>query len=213
MLINDQATGDLRLFRPKWVTLDKVNKSLKLSGRILASSLILTVFGCGSDSAKQTDPSNTSEQATPATESTQATQSTQASSPAIFSATLLSGVTFESTKVLESQPLALWFWAPGWRACKSESSSVEAAYKTFKGKVQVTGVAWNGSGGDMQDFVNENGLSFTNINDSSGEVFARFNVPYQPAWVFIAKDGTVTTRIGVLSDLELEQELNLLASN
>ena len=84
-----------------------MNKSLKLSGRILASSLILTVFGCGSDSAKQTDPSNTSEQATPATEST------QSSSPAIFSATLLSGATFESTKVLESQPLALWFWAPG----------------------------------------------------------------------------------------------------
>ena len=90
-----------------------MNKSLKLSGRIFAFSLILTVFGCGSDSAKQTDPSNTSEQATPATESTQATQSTQASSPAIFTATLLSGATFESTKVLESQPLALWFWAPG----------------------------------------------------------------------------------------------------
>ena len=65
----------------------------------------------------------------------------------------------------------------------------------------------------MQDFVNENGLSFTNINDSGGEVFARFNVPYQPAWVFIAKDGIVTTRIGVLSDLELEEQLNRLASN
>jgi len=90
-----------------------VNKSLKLSGQIFATILILTVVGCGSDSAKQTDPSNTLEQATPATESTQATQSTQASSPAIFSATLLSGATFESTKVLESQPLALWFWAPG----------------------------------------------------------------------------------------------------
>ena len=93
-----------------------MNKSLKLSGQIFATILILTVVGCGSDSAKQTDPSNTLEQATPATESTQATrstQSTQASSPAIFSATLLSGATFESTKVLESQPLALWFWAPG----------------------------------------------------------------------------------------------------
>lgn len=65
----------------------------------------------------------------------------------------------------------------------------------------------------MQDFVNENGLSFTNINDGDGEIFARFNVPYQPAWVFIAKDGTVTTSIGVISDLELEQELNRLATN
>jgi hypothetical protein len=65
----------------------------------------------------------------------------------------------------------------------------------------------------MQDFVNENGLTFTNINDSAGEVFARFNVPYQPAWVFIAKDGIVTTRVGVLSDEELDQELTRLASS
>jgi hypothetical protein len=74
-------------------------------------------------------------------------------------------------------------------------------------------VAWNGSGGDMQDFVIENNLSFININDGDGEVFARFNVPYQPAWVFIAKDGSVTTKIGVLSDLELDEELNRLASS
>ncbi len=65
----------------------------------------------------------------------------------------------------------------------------------------------------MQDFVNENGLTFTNINDSAGEVFARFNVPYQPAWVFIAKDGIVTTRVGVLSDEELDQELTNLATS
>ena len=65
----------------------------------------------------------------------------------------------------------------------------------------------------MQKFVDETGITFTNINDRAGEVFARFNVPYQPAWVFIAKDGTVTTKIGVLSDLELEHELNRLATN
>jgi hypothetical protein len=79
--------------------------------------------------------------------------------------------------------------------------------------VQITGVAWNGDPGSMQDFVIENKLSFANINDGDGDVFARFNVPYQPAWVFIAKDGTVTSKIGVLSDLELEQELTRLATS
>ena len=69
---------------------------------------MLTIFGCGADSVKQTDPANTSEQLTPAAEVTQSS-----SSPAIFTATLLSGATVDSTKVLESQPLALWFWAPG----------------------------------------------------------------------------------------------------
>ena len=65
----------------------------------------------------------------------------------------------------------------------------------------------------MQDFVNENGLSFTNINDGPCEIFSSFNVPYQPAWVFITKDGTVTTRIGVISDEELDQELTNLATS
>ncbi len=88
-----------------------MNTSLKLSGQIFTTVLMLTVFGCGADSANQTDPAKTSEQVTPATESTQATQAS--SSPAIFTATLLSGAIFDSTKVLESQPLALWFWAPG----------------------------------------------------------------------------------------------------
>ncbi len=88
-----------------------MNKSLKLSGQLFACILTLTVFGCGADSAKQTDPTKTSEQLTQSTESTQATQAS--SSAAIFTATLLSGATFDSTKVLESQPLALWFWAPG----------------------------------------------------------------------------------------------------
>ena len=66
---------------------------------------MLTVFGCGADSAKQTDPAKTSDQ------QTQATQTP--SSPAIFTATLLSGAIFNSATVLEAQPLALWFWAPG----------------------------------------------------------------------------------------------------
>lgn len=64
----------------------------------------------------------------------------------------------------------------------------------------------------MQDFINETQISFANINDGDGDVFARFNVPYQPAWVFITQDGTVTTKIGVLSDSELEDELTRLAS-
>ncbi len=76
-----------------------------LGVRIVATLSLALIFGCGADSVKQTDPAKTSDQ------QTQATQAP--SSPAIFTATLLSGATFDSTKVLESQPLALWFWAPG----------------------------------------------------------------------------------------------------
>ena len=37
-----------------------------------------------------------------------------------------------------------------------------------------------------------------NLDDTSGDVYAKYKVPYQPAWMFIATDGTVTPRIGSL---------------
>ncbi len=65
----------------------------------------------------------------------------------------------------------------------------------------------------MQSFIEDTGITFANINDGDGDVFARFEVPYQPGWAFVARDGTVTTKIGVLSEVELEKELNRLATN
>lgn len=75
------------------------------------------------------------------------------------------------------------------------------------------GVAWNGSEESMKDFVAETGITFSSINDANGRIFAKFNVPYQPAWVFIDRHGESATKIGVLSAIELEQELNRLATN
>lgn len=65
----------------------------------------------------------------------------------------------------------------------------------------------------MQSFIADTGITFANINDGDGEVFARFEVPYQPGWAFVTRDGTVTTKIGVLTEAELEQELDRLATN
>lgn len=65
----------------------------------------------------------------------------------------------------------------------------------------------------MKKFIADTGITFANINDGDGDVFARFNVPHQPAWVFVARNGTATTKVGVLSELELEQALSRLANS
>lgn len=67
----------------------------------------------------------------------------------------------------------------------------------------MVGVSWFGSPDDMEAFVQRHGLSFTNVDDRDGVVFERFGVPGQPAWAFVAADGTVTTRTGSLDDDEL----------
>lgn len=47
-------------------------------------------------------------------------------------------------------------------------------------------------------FVVRHRITFPSIVDREGEVFARYGVPYQPAWVFIARDGTWVTVQGSL---------------
>lgn len=63
----------------------------------------------------------------------------------------------------------------------------------------------------MTDFVARHGISFQNINDNDGKIFAQFGVPYQPAWVFITKNGDATIRIGALDEVSLEKELQGLS--
>jgi hypothetical protein len=75
------------------------------------------------------------------------------------------------------------------------------------------GVAWLGSSSSMQAFEDRHGLTFPSLNDQTGELFARFGVPGQPAWVFVTPSGEATGTLGALSESALEAELTRLASS
>ena len=81
------------------------------------------------------------------------------------------------------------------------------------GKVRVIGVAWNGSEESMQEFVTKHQLTFANIKDNDGLVFAQFDVAYQPAWVFIRQDGTSETNVGAMDEVTLTEMLEKLGSS
>ena len=85
--------------------------------------------------------------------------------------------------------------------------------KQFDGKVQIIGVAWNGSEESMQEFVVKHQLTFANIKDNDGLVFAQFDVAYQPAWVFIRQDGTSETNVGAMNEVTLTEMLEKLGSS
>ena len=60
------------------------------------------------------------------------------------------------------------------------------------------------------NFIERHSLSFVNLDDTGGEIYRKYEVPYQPAWVFIRKDRSTTTKLGAISDAELEDVLNSL---
>ena len=85
--------------------------------------------------------------------------------------------------------------------------------KQFDGKVQIIGVAWNGTEQSMQEFIDKHQLTFANINDNDGLIFAKFEVPYQPAWVFVQEDGTSQTSIGAMDEVALSTALTQLGDS
>lgn len=63
----------------------------------------------------------------------------------------------------------------------------------------------------MQKFIDKHGLSFPQINDDPATVFGHFDVPAQPAWVFIDASGTGSQVLGAIEDSQLDSMLTGIA--
>jgi peroxiredoxin len=78
--------------------------------------------------------------------------------------------------------------------------------------VQFVGVAWTGDDASFQGFVDKYSLSFPQISDDPGDVFARFDVPAQPAMAIIDKAGNVQTALGAVEQSALDAVLTTVTS-
>ena len=89
-----------------------MNSPKKFTRNLVLVFSLLLVSSCGPDGSTTTAETEATE--TGATvDTTNAIDTSAIDTKAQFTATLLSGATFDSATVLQSQPLALWFWAPG----------------------------------------------------------------------------------------------------
>jgi thiol-disulfide isomerase/thioredoxin len=130
-----------------------------------------------------------------------------------FSGTTLSGGTFDGSS-LQGKPAVLWFWTPWCPFCNAEAPSVSAV-AAANPAVTFVGVSTRADVGAMQDFVSKYNLNFTNINDASGAIWAKFGVPWQPAYVFIQPDGSstfVNNPTSAMSQQELTDRVRALTS-
>lgn len=65
-------------------------------------------------------------------------------------------------------------------------------------------MAWNSSEDEFQNFVDRYDLTFPQISDEAGDVFARFEVPTQPAFAIVTADGEVQTLFGSADEALLD---------
>jgi thiol-disulfide isomerase/thioredoxin len=107
-----------------------------------------------------------------------------------FTATTLSGAPFNGAS-LQGKPAVLWFWTPWCPFCNAEAPGVSQVAAANPG-VAFVGVAAHSDVGAIQNFVSKYNLNFPNLNDADGSIWARYNVPWQPAYVFYRSDGSST---------------------
>ena len=112
----------------------------------------------------------------------------RADDPLNFTGTTLSGATFNGS-TLRGKPAVLWFWAPWCQFYNQEAPNVSQV-AAANPKVTFVGIAGRSDVGAMLGFVSRYNLNFTNLDDSDGTLWARFNVPWQPAYLFVKSDGT-----------------------
>lgn len=72
----------------------------------------------------------------------------------------------------------------------------------------IIGVGWSGDDAIYRDFISEGGLTFPQIDDTAGDVYARFDVPYQPALVVIDADGNLVEKLGAVNENDLTRLIN-----
>src|SRR3954454_10053267 len=130
-----------------------------------------------------------------------------------FTGTTLAGASFSGSSLAGKQAV-LWFWTPWCPFCNQEAANVSQV-AAANPKVTFVGVAARSDVGQMENFVSRYNLNFTNLNDADGSIWARFNVPWQPAYVFLRPDGTstfVNNPTSAMSEQECRYRVHALVS-
>ncbi len=163
------------------------------------AALVLVVTACGSGKE-------------PSTSAYQPVDDSASAAPLAFSGTTLTGSELDAMS-LSGQPVVLWFWAPWCTVCRAEAPDVATIADEFDGEVTFLGVPGLGEVKDMQAFVQETGIAgFEHVIDDDGQLWQRFGVAAQPAFVFIDRDGTAELHAGGLDAAELRRVTDDLAS-
>ena len=106
------------------------------------------------------------------------------------------------------QPTVLWFWSPHWTRCQIEASTVAEAQKKYIGQVDFVGVAGRSDLNSVEEFITSFAVEeFPHLYDPDGEIWARYGVSSQPAWVFIDSNGEPQRAFGVLGTSALDDEV------
>ena len=184
----------------------------------LSLLIALVLAGCGSQESGTTGAQDTAQPTTPSASETEEVEPAEPAEPAgggeiavaetlDFTGTTVDGEPFDGAS-LAGKPAVIWFWAPWCPTCKGQTPNISALAEEYAGEVNVVGVAGLSDDEAGIDAFAANTAGITNLTDSPGDIWRRFNITEQSVFTVLDSNGKVVSE-GFLED----QELNDLVAN
>lgn len=176
--------------------------------RVLALvSLVLVATGlvaaCGGGSTSVAEPGPTSGRVTTSTQVADPAEAAGVAQGGVLEALgsldgieLLDGGTLDLASIVEG-PVVVWFWAPWCPNCRAMAPDLADLAVEHAGAMSIVGVAGRGTVEEMRGFVADTGTDgLDHLVDAEGTLWAEFGVFSQPAFAFVARDGSVEVVMG-----------------
>lgn len=183
----------------------------------LSLLIALVLAGCGSQESGTTGAQDTAQPATPAASETEAAEPSEpagggeigVAETLDFTGTTVDGEPFDGAS-LAGKPAVIWFWAPWCPTCKGQTPNISALAEEYAGEVNVVGVAGLSDDEAGIDAFAANTAGITNLTDSPGDIWRRFNITEQSVFTVLDSNGKVVSE-GFLEDEELNDLVASLA--
>jgi cytochrome c biogenesis protein CcmG/thiol:disulfide interchange protein DsbE len=122
------------------------------------------------------------------------------------------GVEFDGILVgLRGAPVVVNVWASWCAPCRTEMPLLERAARRFDGRVAFVGVASRDDRDEALRFLDDIGVTYPNVFDSSGDVRSRLGLRGFPTtYVFDASGTLVRSIVGGVSEQQLAAQLEEL---
>jgi cytochrome c biogenesis protein CcmG, thiol:disulfide interchange protein DsbE len=112
---------------------------------------------------------------------------------------------------LKGRPVVVNFFESWCVVCRAEQDFVDEVARRYQGEVQFVGVSNNDTVSEGRKYQRHFGVPYPLANDSSGQTWAAWGVPYQPVTVVVDEHGRVVRRFdGGIEDKDLAPVLEYL---
>ncbi|MFQ5557466.1 MAG: TlpA family protein disulfide reductase [Acidimicrobiales bacterium] len=105
---------------------------------------------------------------------------------------------------LRGQPVVVNIWASWCAPCRTEMPLLQEAADTYAGHAVILGVASNDDPREARRFLNDLGLTYPNVFDTTGGIRVALGLTAYPTTYVFGADGTVRARVnGGISEQRL----------